>query len=249
MAEQPQRHLRITTGAMPRYCLLPGDPARAERIAARFDRSEETIRNREFLGFRGTVGGVPIGICSTGIGGPSASIAVEELANTGVDTFIRVGSAGGRQETIPVGSLVVVTAAHRGEGTSLAYLPPEFPAVADLRVTTALLDAAAALGEQPFAGIATTRDAFHRKDQALAELLSREGGVVAAEQECAVVFIVATVRRVRAGAVLGIDSNIFLPRKEPEEGQRLFREAEARTIGVAIKAVHMLAERDKSKMI
>ena len=93
MAEQPQRHLRITTGVMPRYCLIPGDPARAERIAARFDRFEETIRNREFLGFRGTVGGIPIGVCSTGIGGPSASIALEELANVGVDTFIRVGSA------------------------------------------------------------------------------------------------------------------------------------------------------------
>ncbi len=247
MAEEVQRHLRITTGAMPRYCLIPGDPARAERIAARFDHAEETIRNREFLGFRGTVGGVPIGVCSTGIGGPSASIAVEELANVGVDTFIRVGSAGGRQESIPVGSLVVVTAAHRGEGTSLAYLPPEFPAVADLRVTTALLDAAAALGEQPVVGIATTRDAFHRKDQALAERLSRDGGVVAAEQECATVFIVATVRRVRAGAVLGIDSNIFLPRLDPEESQRRFREAEARTIGVAIKAVQLLAEREGTK--
>jgi uridine phosphorylase len=134
LAEQPQRHLRITTGAMPRYCLLPGDPARAERIAARLDRAEETIRNREFLGFRGTAGGVPLGVCSTGIGGPSASIALEELANVGVDTFIRVGSAGGRQETIPVGSLVVVTAAHRGEGTSRAYLPPEFPAVAHERL-------------------------------------------------------------------------------------------------------------------
>jgi uridine phosphorylase len=207
VAEQPQRHLRITTGAMPRYCLLPGDPARAERIAARFDSSEETIRNREFLGFRGTVGGVPIGVCSTGIGGPSASIALEELANVGVDTFIRVGSAGGRQEAIPVGSLVVVTAAHRGEETSRAYLPPEFPAVADLRVTNALIDAAA-------------------------------------KQECATVFIAATVRRVRAGAVLGIDSNIFLPRKDPEEVERLFREAEARTIGVAIKAVQLLADRD-----
>jgi uridine phosphorylase len=109
-AEQPQRHLCITTGAMPRYCLIPGDPARAERIAARFDSSEETIRNREFLGFRGTAGGIPIGVCSTGIGGPSASIAVEELSNVGVDIFIRVGSAGGRQETIPVGSLVVTGA-------------------------------------------------------------------------------------------------------------------------------------------
>jgi uridine phosphorylase len=192
------------------------------------------------------VGGVPLGVCSTGIGGPSASIALEELANVGVDTFIRVGSAA-RAAGV---HLRRQPRRHRriwGEGTSRAYLPPEFPAVADLRVTTALIDAAAALGEQPFVGIATTRDAFHRKDQALAELLSKEGGVVAAEQECAVVFIVATVRRVRAGAVLGIDSNIFLPRREPEEAQRLFREAEARTIRVAIKAVQLLAERNRAQ--
>ena len=123
MAEQPQRHLRITTGAMPRYCLLPGDPARAERIAARFDEHEETIRNREFLGFRGMVGGVPLGVCSTGIGGPSASIALEELANVGVDTFIRVGSAsraaGGNPHRQP-------RRGHRriwGEGTSPICLP------------------------------------------------------------------------------------------------------------------------------
>ncbi|HXF83035.1 MAG TPA: nucleoside phosphorylase [bacterium] len=239
--EQMQRHLRITRGAMPRFCLIPGDPARAERIAQRFEGAEEVIRNREFLGFRGTVEGVPIGVCSTGIGGPSASIAVEELANVGVDTLIRVGSAGGRQESIPVGSLVVVTAAHRGEGTSLAYLPPEFPAVADLAVTTALLDAARELGHAAVAGIATTRDAFYRRDPSLAERLSREGGVVAAEQECATVFIVATVRRVRAGAVLAIDSNILLPRLEPEEVQRRFREAEGRAIDTAIRAVLRLA--------
>jgi len=239
--EQPQRHLRITTGAMPRFCLIPGDPGRAERIAERFEGTEEIIRNREYVGFRGTIGGVPIGVCSTGIGGPSTSIAIEELVNVGVDTFIRVGSAGGRQETIPVGSLVVVTAAHRGEGTSLAYLPPEFPAVADLEVTTALIASAKESGGDPVVGIATTRDAFYRRDQALAELLSKEGGVVAAEQECATVFIVATVRRVRAGAVLAIDSNIFLPRLDPDEVQRRFREAESRAIDVAIRAVVRLA--------
>jgi len=241
--EQPQRHLRITTGAMPRFCLIPGDPGRAERIAQRFEGTEEVIRNREYLGFRGSVDGVPVGVCSTGIGGPSASIAIEELANVGVDTFIRVGSAGGRQESIPVGSLVVATAAHRGEGTSLAYLPPEFPAVADLAVTTALIAGAKEVGVDPAVGIVTTRDAFYRRDQSLAERLSREGGVVAAEQECATVFIVATVRRVRAGAVLAVDSNIFLPRLDPDEAQRRFREAESRAIDAAIRAILRLARR------
>ncbi len=244
MTEQPQRHLRITTGAMPRYCLIPGDPGRAERIAARLDGAEEIIRNREYVGFRGTVRGVPVGVCSTGIGGPSASIAVEELANVGVDTFIRVGSAGGRQPEIPVGSLVVVTAAHRDEGTSGAYLPPAFPAVADIAVTMALRDAVRARGHGPIVGICTSRDAFYRKDAALADLLREHGGVVAAEQECATVFIVSTVRRVRAGAVLATDSNIWLPRLEPEEQRRRFKEAESRAIEVALDAVVLLAERD-----
>ncbi len=245
MTEQPQRHLRITSGVMPRYCLIPGDPARAERIAARFEHAEEVIRNREFLGFRGATGGIGIGVCSTGIGGPSASIAIEELANIGVDTFIRVGSAGGRQSTIPVGSLVIVTAAHRGEGTSHAYLPPEFPAVADLAVTTALIEAAKQSDHPAVVGICTTRDAFYRRDQQLAELLTKDGGVVAAEQECATVFIVAAVRRVRAGAILAIDSNILLPKQDPQEVQREFRNAESSAIDTAIKAIQLLAARDR----
>src|SRR3972149_3421270 len=209
MSEQLQRHIRVAKGAMPRYCLIPGDPARAERIATRFARAEEVIRNREFVGFRGG------------------------------------GAARGRQPAIPVGSLVVVTAAHRGEGTSQAYLPPEFPAVADLDVTTALIAAARDGGQPPVVGICTTRDAFYQRDGQLAELLSTVGGVVAAEQEAAVVFIVAAVRRVRAGTVLAVDSNIFLPKKEPEEVQRLFREAEARAIDVALRAVERLAAADR----
>ncbi|MDQ7858180.1 MAG: nucleoside phosphorylase [Armatimonadota bacterium] len=237
----PQRHLRVTPGAVARSVLIPGDPARAEKIASRFEGAREVIRNREYLGFTGTVDGVPISVCSTGIGGPSASIAVEELCNLGADTFIRVGSAGGRQPEIEIGSLAVVTAAHRDEGTSLAYLPVGFPAVADLGVTQALIGAARALGHRPFVGVGTTRDAFYRKDAALADLLTREGHVVAAEQECATVFIVAHVRRARAGAVLAIDSNVLRERPSPEEVERRFRAAESAAIDVAIEAVKRLA--------
>lgn len=239
--ELPQRHLRVTAGAVARTVLLPGDPARAERIAARFEGAREVIRNREYLGFTGTADGVPISVCSTGIGGPSASIAVEELCNLGADTFIRVGSAGGRQPEIAVGSLAVVTAAHRDEGTALAYLPLGFPAVADLTVTQALIDAARGLRQTPFIGVATSRDAFYRKDAALADLLSTQGHIVAAEQECATVFIVAHVRRARAGAVLAIDSNILREKPSPEEVERRFRAGEAVAIDVAIEAVKRLA--------
>jgi uridine phosphorylase len=239
--EPPQRHLKVTPGAVARSVLIPGDPARAERIAARFEGAREVIRNREYLGFTGTVDGVPISACSTGIGGPSTSIAVEELCNLGADTFIRVGSAGGRQPEIEIGSLAVVTAAHRDEGTALAYLPLGFPAVADLAVTQALIDATAALGRRPFVGVGTTRDAFYRKDASLADLLTREGHIVAAEQECATVFIVAHVRRARAGAVLAIDSNVLREKPSPDEVERRFRAAEAAAIDVAIDAVTRLA--------
>jgi uridine phosphorylase len=239
-SEQPQRHLKVTTGAVARTVLIPGDPARAEKIAARLEDAREVIRNREFLGFTGTVDGIPISVCSTGIGGPSASIAVEELCNLGADTFIRVGSAGGRQPEIEIGSLAVATAAHRDEGTALAYLPLGFPAVADLTVTRALIEAAHRLGHTPFVGVVTSRDAFYRKDAALAELLTTQGHIVAAEQECATVFIVAHVRRARAGAVLAIDSNVLREKPSPEEAARRFRAAEAAAIEVAIEAVRRL---------
>jgi uridine phosphorylase len=239
--EFPQRHLRVTKGAVARFVLIPGDPARAEKIAARFEHAREVIRNREYLGLTGTVDGVPISVCSTGIGGPSASIAVEELCNLGADTFVRVGSAGGRQPEIEIGSVAVVTAAHRDEGTALAYLPLGFPAVADLEVTQALIDAARALGRAPFVGVATSRDAFYRKDAALADLLTAHGHIVAAEQECATVFIVSHVRGARAGAVLAIDSNILREKPAPEEIERRFRAAEAVAIEAAIEAVKRLA--------
>jgi uridine phosphorylase len=239
--ELPQRHLKITRGTVARFVLVPGDPARAEKIAARFDHAREVIRNREYLGFTGTVDGVAVSVCSTGIGGPSASIAIEELCNLGADTFIRVGSAGGRQPEIEIGSLAVVTAAHRDEGTALAYLPLGFPAVADLAVTQALIDAAQMLGHAPFVGVATSRDAFYRKDAALADLLTTQGHIVAAEQECATVFIVAQVRRARAGAVLAIDSNVLREKPAPEEVERRFRAAESAAIDVALDAVRRLA--------
>lgn len=185
--------------------------------------------------------GVPISVCSTGIGGPSASIAIEELCNLGADTFIRVGSAGGRQPEIEIGSLAVVTAAHRDEGTALAYLPLGFPAVADLTVTQALIDAARGLGRTQFVGVATSRDAFYRKDTALAEMLTTQGHIVAAEQECATVFIVAQVRRASVGAVLAVDSNVLREKPSPEEVERRFRAAEIAAIEVAIEAVKRLA--------
>lgn len=236
-----QRHLRARSGDVAPWVLLPGDPGRAERIAAAFATAEEVARNREYLLFSGaTAAGSPVSVCSTGIGGPSAAIALEELSRIGAHTFIRVGSAGGRQPHLAIGSLVIATAAFRGEGTSHEYIDARFPAVADIEVTLALRAAAAEQGEAVGEGIVYSRDAFYRRDDALNERL-REAGVVASEMECATLYVVGSLLGVRVGAVLGTDSNIWLdPQPGREEKERLYRDAERRSIEVALGAVDLL---------
>jgi len=236
-----QKHIRAAPGDVAEWVLLPGDPGRARRIADRFDERRLVAENREYILFTGAYRGVPVSVCSTGIGGPSAAIALEELIRVGGRNFIRVGSCGGRQEHIPIGSLIVVTGAYRGEGTSRAYLPLGFPAVADLDITNGLIRAAESLGYEVFVGLGYTRDAYYVQDQELNRIL-KEAGVVAADNECSTLFVVGCLRGVRVGAVLATDSNIWLPEQPSlEEKERLFREGEKRAIDVALEAVRILA--------
>ncbi len=238
-----QKHIRCKPGDVARYVLLPGDPGRVERIAAQMQDAKEFARNREYVVVNGKTNGVPVSVCSTGIGGPAASIAIEELVKVGARVFIRVGSAGGRQDDIPIGTPVIITAAHRGEGTSKVYLPAEFPAVGDLDVTNALVDAARETGEPYRVGIGFTRDAYYVQDKALNELL-KSVGVVAAEQEASLLFIVGTVRGVRVGAIVSTDSNIWLPVQPTlAEKEQSFRFGEKKAIAIALRAVQLLAER------
>lgn len=237
-----QKHVRARPGDVAPYVLIPGDPGRAERIAAAFATRTLVAQHREYLLYTGTTpAGTPISVCSTGIGGPSASIAVEELTRIGATHFIRVGSSGGRQPSIPVGSVVVVTAAYRGEGTSVDYIPLPYPAVADLDVTLALRHAAEAeLGRRAIEGVVYTRDAFYRRDEGLNARL-QEAGVVAAEQECSTIFVVGSLLGVKVGAVLGTDSNIWLdPQPTMAEKEALFTQVEATTITIAMAAVDAL---------
>lgn len=238
----PQKHIRCVPGDVARIVLVPGDPGRAQRIAALFDESRQVAQNREYVVYTGKIGGVPVSVCSTGIGGPAASIAIEELVKVGAEIFIRVGSAGGRQDDIPIGTPIVITAAHRGEGTSKAYLPPEFPAVADLDVTNALVQACRESGEPYRVGIGFTRDAYYVQDAGLNTLL-KASGVVAAEQEAALLFILGAVRHVRTGTIVSTDSNIWLsPQPTQEEKEALYRTGEAKVIKIALRAVQILAE-------
>ncbi|MDL2229918.1 nucleoside phosphorylase [Treponema sp. OttesenSCG-928-L16] len=234
------KHIRCKMGDVAPYVITPGDPARVKRIAERMDSADFIAENREYTVYTGTYQGVPLTVCSHGIGGPACSIAFEELIKLGAKVFIRVGSAGGRQKDIPIGTPVVITASFRGEGTSRAYLPVEFPAVADISVTNALTAALNARGEKYRAGIGYCRDAYYEQDQDLNKLLT-EAGVVAAEQEAAVLFIVGSKRHVKTGAIVSTDSNIWLETQPTiEEKEKLYRIGEDRVVKAALDAVKIL---------
>lgn len=234
------KHIRCRKGDVAPYVIIPGDPGRVKRIVERMDEAAFIAENREYITFTGTYHGVPITVCSSGIGGPAASIAFEELIKLGAKVFIRVGSAGGRQKTTPIGTPVVIQASYRGEGTSMVYLPAPFPAVADLGVTNALVEALEKAGNPYQVGIGFTRDAYYVQDKELNTLLT-ESGVKAAEQEAAVLFIVGTARGVKTGAVVSTDSNIWLEQQPTlAEKEKLFFEGEKKAILAALDACEIL---------
>jgi uridine phosphorylase len=209
-----QYHLACGPGDVGGYVLLPGDPGRCERIAAHLDGAALIAANREYTTWTGRLAGVPVSVTSTGIGGPSAAIAVEELCNLGAHTLLRVGTCGAMQPGLRLGDVIVVQAAVRDEGTSAQYVPLAWPAVAHIDTIDALRAAAAAAGVRHHVGTVQSKDSFYGEMEpgrmpASAELEARwlawiRSGVLASEMECAAVFTAAAVRGVRAGAALAV---------------------------------------------
>ena len=153
-------HIHCAPGDVGRYCILPGDPGRVPAIAALFDDAHPVAHNREYNVWTGTLLGEKVTACSTGIGGPSAAIAMEELVKCGADTFIRTGTCGGIDLNVQAGDIVVATGAIRYEHTSREYAPIEFPAVPDLGITNTLAEAAEALGYPVHTGVVQCKDSF-----------------------------------------------------------------------------------------
>ena len=205
-----QFHIHCRQGDVGRYVFLPGDPGRCESIAALFDNPIHVGMNREYNIYTGTLCGEKVSVCSTGIGGPSAAIAMEELAAIGADTFIRVGTCGGIDLDVCPGDVVVATGAIRYEHTSMEYAPIEFPAVPDFSVTAALKDAGEALGYRTHTGVVQCKDAFYgqhspENSPVYDELLQKweswkRLGVKASEMESAALFVVASALHVRCGS-------------------------------------------------
>ena len=203
-------HIHCAQGEVGRYVILPGDPGRCPSIAALFDDAHLVARNREYTTYTGTLLGEKVSVCSTGIGGPSASIAMEELAAIGADTFIRVGTCGGIAMDVLPGDVVVATGAIRYEHTSLEYAPIEFPAVPDFDVTAALKAASESLGYRTHTGVVQCKDSFYgqhspEKSPVYYDLLQKweswkRLGVKASEMESAALFVVAAALGVRCGS-------------------------------------------------
>ncbi len=244
-------HIGVAPGQVGRYVLLPGDPKRCKKIAAYFDEPVFVADNREYVTYTGKIDGVPVSVTSTGIGGPSASIALEELKMCGADTFIRIGTAGGMDLDVQAGDVVIANAAIRMEGTSKEYAPIEWPAAADFQITSLLNQAAENLGFRHHVGVVECKDAFYgqHKPEDLPvsyELLNKwqswlKLGCKASEMESAALFTVAAYLRVRIGSVLFIMSN------QERVKQGLTNEIEHDTdkaIKTAIEAVRLLIKQD-----
>ena len=212
-----QYHLQIRPGDVGRYVILPGDPKRCEKIAKYFDKAQLVADSREYVTYTGYLDGVKVSVTSTGIGGPSASIAMEELVNCGADTFVRIGTCGGMQLEVKSGDVVVATGAIRMEGTSKEYAPIEFPAVADLDVTNALREAAKEKGCAHQVGVVQCKDAFYgqhcpERMPVSYELLAKweawkRMGCLASEMESAALFIAASHLKVRCGSCFLVVAN------------------------------------------
>lgn len=212
-----QYHIQVGQGDVGKYVLLPGDPKRCEKIARHFDHGELVADSREFVTWTGYLDGVKVSVTSTGIGGPSAVIAMEELVMAGADTFIRIGTCGGMQPDVLSGDVVIASGAIRMEGTSREYAPLEFPAVSDFLVANALTEAARKLGQRYHVGVVQCKDSFYGQHSPETKPVSYELlnkweawkrlGCLASEMESAALFVAASALKVRAGSCFLVMAN------------------------------------------
>jgi len=244
-------HIAVAPGQVAPYVLLPGDPSRARRIAKYWDESELIAEHREYVTYTGRYKGVPVSVTSTGIGGPAAAIAVEELASVGAHTFIRVGSTGAIVKEVGLGELIIPLGAVRLDGTSKQYVREEYPAVPHYEVLVALIEAAEGLGYKYHLGIVASTDSFYTgqgrpgyggyRQSWMLNLVDdlRNAKVLSFEMECSTIFTLSNLFGLRSGAVLAVFANRVTNEFEVK--------GEEEAIKVANEAVKILSEWDSMK--
>ncbi|MFA9465435.1 MAG: uridine phosphorylase [Velocimicrobium sp.] len=249
-----QYHTGVGLGDVGKYVILPGDPKRCKKIAEHFDDAKLVADSREYVTYTGYLDGVRVSVTSTGIGGPSASIAMEELVCCGADTFIRVGTCGGMDLDVVGGDVVIANGAIRMEGTSKEYAPIEFPAVATYDVVTALVEGAKKLDLPYHVGVVQCKDAFFGQHQPETKPVSYELmnkweawlrlGCLASEMESAALFVVASHLRVRVGSTFLVVANQEREKKGMENPQAHDTES---AISVAVEAIRNLIREDNKR--
>ncbi len=249
-----QYHIQVGKGDIGRYVIMPGDPKRCAKIAAYFDDAKLVADSREFVTYTGKLDGETVSVTSTGIGGPSASIAMEELVRAGADTFVRIGTCGGMQLDVLSGDSVIAQAAIRMEGTTKEYAPIEFPAVADRTVVNALVDAAESLNQRYHVGVVQCKDAFYGQHSpelmpVSYELINKweawkRLGCLASEMESAALFIVASMHHVRCGSVFLVVAN---QEREKEGLENPVVHDTDTAIRIAVEALRRLIREDREK--
>ena len=246
---EKQYHIGFDDSHGALYAILPGDPGRVEKIASYLEKPRFHCQNREYTTWLGELSGKPVIVMSTGMGGPSAAIGIEELFKTGVRNFIRVGTCGGIALTVTGGDVVIATGSIRMEGTTREYVPIEFPAVANLEATNALVEAAKKLGLNWHTGIVQSKDSFygqHSPDRMPtgSELTEKwdawkKAGALASEMESAALFIVSQILGARAGCVL----NVIWNQEREKAGMSNPKSLDAEpAVKVAVEAVKLLVE-------
>lgn len=249
-----QYHIGTREEDVGQYILLPGDPKRSASIASYFEDARLVADSREFVTYTGYLDGVKVSVTSTGIGGPSAAIALEELKRCGAHTFIRVGTCGGMQRDVKGGDLVIATGAVRMEGTSREYAPLEFPAVADVDVVSALRRAAQVGGALFHTGVVQCKDSFYGQHEPHVKPVSYEleqkwqawirCGVLASEMESAALFVVGSCLRVRVGSVFLVIANQERERSGLPNPQVHDTDEAIRT---AVEALRILIRQDQAE--
>ena len=255
MSDDMQYHIRCKKGDINKYVLLPGDPARTDIIAQDWDESRFIAFNREHKTYSGVINynnlNIPVSTCSTGMGGPSTSIAIEELAELGADTFIRVGSCGALNENINCGDLIICTGAMRQDGTADEFIDKSYPAMANYEIVEALIEACERLNLNYHVGISCTTGTFYigqarpgfknfwqsKYDNRIKDL--RAAGVLCYEMETAAVFTIASLYGLRAGAVFAVVAN--------RAANKFVYDGIDNSVRAANEALKILAERDELK--
>ncbi|MFS0859329.1 nucleoside phosphorylase [Paenibacillus taichungensis] len=247
--------LQIHSEDMPAYAIVCGDPARAEKISRKLEQARELAFSREYRTFVGLYEGVQMAVVSHGVGSPGAAVCFEELIRAGVTTLIRVGTAGSYTADYPAGSVIVSTAAVRTDGLTRQLVPDGFPAVADLGVTQALMEATrehasgakASSAGKVGVGITVTLDAFFTGVEEIPHRKYKQAGALAAEMEIAALYIVSTLRGARAGAIVAIDgfadSDLAA---EYDPHTNAVADAVEREIEAALRALAALARQDQA---